>query len=232
MSTNLQVLIYESPQELVAAATNNLFQEITTHLTENSTCHIALTGGNLGNEIARSFVSIVNQMQDVSGLHLWYSDERFEQLSSPLRNSLPVRENLTNKSVVFHEVKPPNPGFTVVDAATQYANELSGIVMDVCILGVGEDGHVASLFNPDWNPEEKAKVISIQNSPKPPPQRVTFSMPFINSSSKVWLVTAGKTKKEVVGKILTGDQSIPAANIAPKNSLTLFVDDEAAPLVK
>lgn len=100
------------------------------------------------------------------------------------------------------------------------------------LLGMGPDGHVASLFpgHPLVNEKEKW-VTFIKDSPKPPPERITFTFPVINSSAHIALVVAGAGKAPVVQTALGGSQSsdrLPVQMVSPEGELTWFLDRDAA----
>ena len=220
--------LYENATELTSAAASQAMELIALHLLEKAVCHIALTGGSLGSEFAYKLMESVNtESVDLTGLHIWFSDERFAASGSELRNAKPVRDALKNLSVMVHEVKSTDDGISVSDAAASYEAELSEIKMDICVLGLGPDGHVASLFPHHWDPQEKARAIAITDSPKPPAERVSFSMDFINASSQVWIIAAGESKAIAVSQVLEGDRDIPAGHVEARELTRLIVDREA-----
>jgi 6-phosphogluconolactonase len=113
-------------------------------------------------------------------------------------------------------------------AAEAYARELGDRPhFDVLMLGVGEDGHVASLFPGHPVLTETGTAVATFNSPKPPPTRITLTMPTIQSADEVWLVAAGPDKTKSVGAALNGDKSLPAAH-ATGTSRTLWLLDRQA----
>ena len=228
MNDDLDLTMYEDGAGLVSAATTELMEAISLHLLDKGMCHVALTGGTLGGQFAEAFVDKLNlNSADFSGLHIWFSDERFDTADSPLRNSKPVRDGLKNSSVRVHEVESTDHGLNVVEAAASYEAELRGITMDICVLGLGPDGHVASLFPNHWDQSRTAHAIPIVDSPKPPPQRVSFSMNYINSSDQVWIIATGAAKASAVTQILEGNLSLPAGNVMATQLTRLIVDTEA-----
>lgn len=228
MNEDMDLTLYEDGAELVGAAVHEAMESIALHLVDKGVCHIALTGGSLGGQFAHKLVEFLNaKSADFTGLHIWFSDERFDTSDSPLRNSKPVRDGLKNSSITVHEVKSTDCGLSVVEAAASYAAELREIEMDICILGLGADGHVASLFPNRWDPQVKARAIAITDSPKPPAERVSFSMDYINASSQVWIIAVGETKALAVTQALEGDRDIPAGHVAARELTRLIVDTAA-----
>ena len=117
-------------------------------------------------------------------------------------------------------------------AAARYAGELAaggGTLppFDVLMLGVGEDGHVASLFPGHPVLQATGTTSAVHDSPKPPPTRVTLTMPAIQTADEVWLIAAGPDKTDSVGAALDGEKTRPAAH-ATGVSKTLWLLDAAA----
>ena len=227
MRKNLELTLYEDSAELVVTAANEAIKVIVNQLAEKKDFHLALTGGTLGTEFAQKLVELINHAGDLTGLNIWFSDERFDSTDSPLRNSRPVRDGLNNSSVTVHEVKSTDNGVSVFDAAASYEADLGEIEMDICVLGLGPDGHVASLFPDQWDPQDKARAVAITNSPKPPAERVSFSMDFINASSQVWIIAAGRSKAVAVQQVIEADTSVPSGHVRAEKLTRLFVDTEA-----
>ena len=227
MRENLELTLYADAAELVVVVAKEAIDAISHRLNEKGICHFALTGGSLGNEFAKKLVENINNSGDLTGLNIWFSDERFDSADSPLRNSRPVRDGLINASVAVHEVKSTDDGMNVDEAAADYVAELRGLKMDICVLGLGPDGHVASLFPNHWNPESRDSAIAIADSPKPPDERVSFSMAFINSSEQVWIIASGVHKAAAVKEVLAADVSVPAGHVQAAGLTRLLVDTAA-----
>ncbi len=227
MNENLDLTLYEDASELVEAAATDAMEAISMHLSNKGSCHMALTGGTLGADFAKALVEKINKSADLTGLNIWFSDERFCAADSPLRNAAPVHNNLKNSTVIVHEVKASDGVLTVQGAAASYAAELQLIEMDICTLGLGPDGHVASLFPKLWNQNAQDKVVAIIDSPKPPVERISFSMSYINSSTQVWIIAAGQAKAAAVTQVLAADLSVPAGQVMATELTRLIVDTEA-----
>ena len=229
MREDLELTIHEDSAELITSVVNKVMESLLLSLLEKRRFDIALTGGTLGVQLSEELLFRINKAGDLSGLHIWFSDDRFVSLESAARNSCLFVEHLRNETPEVHFVKSRSEVSSVQESATLYENELSKFVMDICILGLGQDGHVASLFPENWHAQKaiSTKAVAIINSPKPPVERVTFSMGFINSSNQVWIIAAGKSKALAVSQLLQSDQSVPAGSVKGKDSTRLFVDAEA-----
>lgn len=224
---DLRILANES--ELVEVVVELAISRILQRLETGGVFHLALTGGSLGIQVSEELVALWNEKPEkFSGLHLWWADERFVSEMSAERNALPVLQGLNSDSLIhIHQVLPADSKIDVEIAAKRYSADLFGVEMDLTLLGLGPDGHVASLFPGQWNENEERSTISVVDSPKPPPQRVSFSLSKINSSHSVWFIVSGAEKHEAVAKIIARDASIPATYIHAKEETLLFVDRAA-----
>ena len=102
---------------------------------------------------------------------------------------------------------------------------------DVVLLGVGPDAHVASLFPEQGGIREKERtVVGVRNSPKPPPERISLTLPAINTAAEVWMVVAGEDKAGAVGLALAGANpvQVPAAGPAGRSRTLWLIDENAA----
>jgi 6-phosphogluconolactonase len=225
---DLDLTLYADPKELVNKVLSELNALIATSLTGGKNFHLALTGGTLGSQLTRCLVEHWNSHLDqYAGLHIWFSDERFVSSDSPERNAAATFNSVKNSNVVIHGLLGTESGDSIQMAVSAYADQLSEITMDLTILGLGPDGHVASLFPGNSHLDRLEKVIAIEDSPKPPPIRATFTMAMINASTAVWIIAAGVEKAIAVTKIIEGDLSIPASYIRAVEYTRLIVDTEA-----
>ncbi len=228
VNDDLDLTLYEDSSELVNATARQTLELVAKQLIDNGVCHIALTGGSLGEAFSRRLIELLNSRpNDFAGLHIWFSDERFTTSNSPLLNSRPVRDGLNNSTVTVHEVMSSDNGASVYEAADRYVAQLRGVKMDLCILGLGPDGHVASLFPMHWSSQATDAAIAVADSPKPPAERVSFSMAFINSSDQVWIIASGKIKAAAARAVLEADLSVPAGHVQATRLTRLLLDTEA-----
>ena len=224
---NVRISNNESEIGVTVASLVNI--RVIQNLAQSGVFNLALTGGSLGISISQLLVSRWNEEPEkYSGLHLWWGDERFVSDMSQDRNARPVTMGLREGSPIHvHQSLPSDSHVELEVAAKRYSADLFEIDMDLTLLGVGPDGHVASLFPGQWEEKEERDAIAIHDSPKPPPQRVSFSMSKINSSKAVWFVVSGAEKREALAKIIARDPSIPATHAHGKIETALFADQVA-----
>lgn len=224
----LDLTLYADAQELQEEVTVQILAAIESGLKLRGRFDLVLTGGTLGVQIAEALVVELNaDLDGFEGLHIWWSDERFVPAESPERNALPVHQKLLNTHVVVHEGLASDATTDIEAAVADYDKALSDVKIDLNILGLGPDGHVASLFPGVADVDDPRKVFAITDSPKPPAARISFTMGMINSAQEIWMVAAGESKADAVTKIIEGDVSIPASYVRAVAHTRLIVDTEA-----
>ena len=176
--------------------------------------HIALAGGTTPRRAYELLARIEGSWKHV---HLWLGDERCVPADDPESNARMVRESLYANARAgppqLHEV--PSPAIPE-DAAWRYGLEIHsrvpGVVFDIVLLGMGPDGHTASLFpgHPVLDVRE-APVAPVRGAPKPPPERVTLTLPVLRRARFTLLLATGAEKREALARALAGDAWIPLA---------------------
>ena len=225
---DLDLTLYADQPELLQEVTTQVIEVVETGLRINGIFHLALTGGTLGSDLTRALVAHWNANPEMyQGLHVWWSDERFVERSSSEQNSAPTLNTVTNQNVVIHTLRASDEVANIEVAVDDYLSQLGENFMDLTILGLGPDGHVASLFPGAAHIDRLEKVIAITDSPKPPAIRATFTMSMINTSTLIWIIAAGASKAEAVTKIIEGDLSIPASYVRAADHTRLIVDTDA-----
>jgi 6-phosphogluconolactonase len=202
---------------------------------------VVLTGGRIAAKVLATVKDLpATKGVDWDRVDLWWGDERFLPAGDPERNDTQARAALLDALPLDPARVHPMPASDGPDgddapaAAERYARELAAAApagsdlprFDVLMLGVGEDGHVASIF-PDHPGYGTGTTSAVFNSPKPPPTRITLTMPTIQSAREVWLVASGPDKADSVGAALTGHKPLPAAS-ATGVDRTLWLLDTAA----
>ena len=203
---------------------------------------VVLTGGRVASRVYRAVAeSPARTAIDWQRVEFWWGDERFLPDGDPERNETQARDallSLVDVDPARVHAMPADTGQGAEAAAAAYASELAAAVgpddrngvptFDVLMLGVGPDGHVASLFPeyPQLQVDDRA-AVAVHDSPKPPPTRVSLTFPALSRAQEVWFVVSGEDKAKAVGLALSGADQIPAA--VPKGlSRTLWLLDVAA----
>ena len=224
----LDLTLYADSAELSEEVTVQILAAIEKGLKLKNQFHLVLTGGTLGVQISEALVKEFNADPDgFAGLHIWWSDERFVAADSVERNAFPFHKTVTNTQISIHEALASDVAKNIDEAVADYDLALENVDIDLNILGLGPDGHVASLFPGIADIDDHRKVFAITDSPKPPAVRVSFTMSLINSAQEVWIVAAGESKADAVTKIIEGDLSIPASYVRGNSHTRLIVDTEA-----
>ena len=238
------VVVEATPQALADRVADRFLARVRARTRNGRIAHIALTGGSMGGAVLGAVRAHQRTAEiDWSLVHFWWGDERFVPRADADRNALQSRNALLDHIPVpaenVHEVAASDSGLSLDEAAEAYAAELARYGTEeqpwpsfaVCFLGVGPDGHIASLF-PD-RPEvtvTDAAALAVRDSPKPPPERVTLTRPVLNASKRVWLVLTGADKASALGLALAGASyaNVPAAGAKGRKRTVFFVDEAAA----
>jgi 6-phosphogluconolactonase len=240
------VLVHRDPDELAAAVAARLLTRLVDVQSARGEASVVLTGGGIARRTLESVRdSPARGAVDWRRLDVWWGDERFLPSGDPERNETLAREALLDSVPVnpsrVHPM-PPSDGPDGDDpeaAAARYAEELAAAArpedhadapsFDVCLLGVGPDGHIASLFPGMPALYEERTAVAVRGAPKPPPTRITLTVPVIQHSREVWAVVAGEDKAKAVTIALSGagPTQIPAA-AARGRDRTLWLLDRAA----
>ncbi|MBQ3359806.1 MAG: 6-phosphogluconolactonase [Microbacterium sp.] len=237
-------MIEATPTDVAARVADRFLTRLRARTVNGRVAHVALTGGSMGGAVLAATRDDPRAASiDWSLVHFWWGDERFVPRDDADRNALQSRNALLDHIPVppenIHEVAGSDDGLTLDEAAAAYAAELARFGTDenpwpafaVCFLGVGPDGHIASLF-PDREEVTvtDAAALPVRNSPKPPPERVTLTRPVINTSKRVWLVLTGADKASALGLALAGASytSVPVAGARGRKRTVFFVDEAAA----
>lgn len=244
MSTG-SVVVHADPELLSEAVAARLVVRILDAQAERGLASVVLTGGGIAARVYRAVrTSPARDAVDWSRVDLWWGDERFVPARDPERNERQAREALLDAVPLDPARVHPMPAADGPDgddpegAAARYAEELATAArpgtarlphFDVLLLGIGDDGHVASVFPEHPAAYEARPVVAVRGSPKPPPVRITLTLPAINTAEEVWLVAAGAGKASVVGMALAGagPVQLPAAGVRGVDQ-TLWLLDRAA----
>lgn len=233
------VVIYPDQQAVADATAARLGVTVTDVIAQRGVAHLVLTGGTVGIGLLASLASSpLAGLIDWTSVHVWWGDERFVAAGDPDRNEGQAQEALLHHVPLpednIHRMGSADDFATPEEAANAYAAEVAAHgnpSWDVLILGMGPDGHVASLFpaHPVYAASHIADsvAVAVHDSPKPPPTRISLSLASINRAQEVWVVAAGAPKADAVSRGLAGDRTLPVAAVAGTER-TLWLLDAAA----
>lgn len=239
-----RVRVYDDKASLAAAVAARFIKRMRETLAEKPEAHVVLTGGTMGEAVLAAVgADAARDEVDWSRITFWWGDERYLPAGDPDRNETQSRRALLDALGLAPErIKafPAAGEHDSIDAAAEaYAAELAAAApegathpaFDLTFLGVGPDGHVASLFPDHEAVRDREHVVLAETaSPKPPPERLTLTLPVINASDRVWLVLAGADKAGALGLALAdaNPADVPVAGVRGRLRTVFFVDRDAA----
>jgi 6-phosphogluconolactonase len=243
-----EVILHADAQLLARAVAARVINRLVDAQAARGTASLVLTGGGIGAAALRSVrESPILATVDWSNVDIWWGDERFVPRDSDDRNEKQAREALLDHVDVDPARVFPmgwaggedGTGPAAADAAAaRYAQLLAAHAdppgapaprFDVLLLGLGPEGHTASMFPNSPAARDERAVVGVHNCPKPPPTRISMTFPALRSASEVWMVTAGGEKVDAVRAALSGADrmTIPAAGARGRDR-TLWLLDRAA----
>jgi len=244
MSNERRVILHPDKSSLAAAVAARFITKVVDLVGEFDEASVVLTGGSMGSAVLEAInANPARDSIDWSRVNVWWGDERWLPAGDPERNETQAREALLDHVPLdparVHPFAASDSGIDLDAAAEAYAREIAEHTpsnssmphFDITFLGMGPDGHIASLFPERGGIRERVKpVVAVRNSPKPPPERLSLTLPVINSSARVWLVVAGTDKAAALGLTLAGASliEVPAAGVEGLRKTLFFVDRDAA----
>jgi 6-phosphogluconolactonase len=206
--------------------------------------HLALSGGSTPK---RTYELLASKLEDWDGVEIWFADERCVPPEDAESNYRLAAETLLRPAAIdparIHrmegELGPDEgasryadalrTGVAPNDATPQSAPALP--VLDLIALGIGPDGHVASLFPgaPTLDAGEQALALGVHESPKPPPERITLSLAVLRAARRCVLLATGAGKADAIAAALAEPTKHVPASLLVRERLTVIVDDAASP---
>lgn len=241
------VATYPDAAALVAAAGDRLADAIEAAIAARGRALVVLTGGGNGIALLHRLGEHAARI-DWTRVHLFFGDDRFVPAADGDRNDKQAREALLGRIEIptanVHAMPASDGDYgDDLDAAAQAYQEVLAANaepgqpapdFDVHLLGMGAEGHINSLF-PDTAAvrEDTRLVVGVPDSPKPPPRRITLTLPAIRRSREVWLVVAGESKAEAVAAAVGGADpvAVPAAGATGREQTVWLLDEAAASLL-
>ncbi|HBB88235.1 MAG TPA: 6-phosphogluconolactonase [Blastocatellia bacterium] len=240
MSSNPNVLIFDTPEQVAQAAAERFVDYASASIHEHRSFAVALAGGStprrayelLGTDEFKSRV-------DWSLVHLFFGDERMVAPDSPESNYRMVNDAFISRvPLPPHNVHPINGETQPQKSAESYETELKSFFgttdwprFDLVLLGMGDDGHTASLFPGSDALKEKAKWVVATTHPQSRQARITLTLPVINHAARVNFLVTGEKKAAPLVRVLHGDaanEELPAGKIRPVNGILEWLVDRSA----
>ena len=235
---------YSDTDALVAAAGDRLVDAIMGAIDKRGTAHVVLTGGGTGIGLLKRVGEKADKI-DWSKVHLYWGDDRFVPADDDERNEKQAREALLDHiDISAANVHPMSPsdgefGDDLDAAALDYEGVLaanaedgqSAPQFDVHLLGMGGEGHINSLYPETPAVRETSRlVVGVPDSPKPPPRRITLTLPAVQRSREVWLVVSGAAKADAVAAAIGGANAVdvPSAGAIGREATVWLLDEDAA----
>lgn len=240
-----QVVVRPDADDLAATVARELVARLSAAQAEHGWASVVLTGGGIGTSVLRAVAAASGDSTDDldwSRVDVWWGDERWVPADDDDRNEKGAREALLDVVGVpaerVHAIPAADAGYAEPeDAAAAYAQELAAVGdgpvprIDVLMLGVGPEGHVASIFPDSPAVADGRTVVAVRDCPKPPPTRVSLGFPVITAAEEVWLLVSGEGKAEAVARALSGREtpaSLPAAGAVGRRATRWMLDRDAA----
>ncbi|HXL87580.1 MAG TPA: 6-phosphogluconolactonase [Streptosporangiaceae bacterium] len=238
----MSVVVYRDEQLLASAVAARLVTVLVDGQAERGSASVVLTGGGIGTAVLAALAQTpARDAIDWPHLDIWWGDERFQATGDPERNETGARAALLDHVAVDPSRVHPMPGPDGPDgdspeaAAARYASWLSdayGAVpsFDVLMLGIGPEGHVASLFPHMPALTDSRSVVAVHDSPKPPPTRLSLTFPSIQAAREVWILASGAEKADAIAAVVSGASpaDVPAAGARGTERTLVLVDRDAA----
>jgi 6-phosphogluconolactonase len=208
-------------QEAVRRAADVLAAAIDGARTIRGEAHVALSGGSAAN----AFDLLGPMLPDWREVHLWYGDERIVPLDDPESNHRLATERLDAPDATWHPVRTE---LGAEGAAEAYSEEL-GVHrrLDIAYNGMGPDGHTASLFPGFPQVGAEGICLPVHDSPKPPSDRVTLTLPVLNAAHRIVLFVTGADKAPMLARLLAGADPAVPASLLDRERLEIIADAAA-----
>jgi 6-phosphogluconolactonase len=226
------------PESTAERASIEIARALESAREERGVAHLALSGGSTP---ARTYELLAGALENWDSVEIWFADERCVPPEDQASNYRLTAETLLIPAGIdparVHRMEGelgPNEG------ARRYANVLREDVsldaselpvLDLIVLGIGPDGHVASLFPgaPTLDAEAQAICLAVLDSPKPPPERITLSLAVLRAARSCLLLATGAGKADAIAAALAEPSNHVPASLLVRERLTVIVDDAASP---
>ncbi len=223
---NPEIRVFPDIASLVNSLANSIERWVDEAVAARGVAHVVLAGGSTPEALHEH---LATRALPWSSIEFYFGDERCVPADDEDSNFRAAQESLLSKVPIRQEQIHRMRGEEGAEAVPQYQSEMPAR-FDVTLLGMGEDGHTASLFPNASSLDSPEHVIYIDDSPKPPPERVTLGLRAINASRHVAFMVTGLGKAPALAEVLADRDTnpLPAARVQPDDgTLTFFIDKSA-----
>ncbi|HEX7298772.1 MAG TPA: 6-phosphogluconolactonase [Solirubrobacteraceae bacterium] len=209
-----------NPAEAARRAAEVLAFAVDGARTVHGEAHLALSGGSA----SAAYDLLGPMLGEWRDVHVWYVDERVVPLDDEQSNHRLATEHLDAPDATWH---PVSTELGPEGAAAAYSEELDGTVLDVALTGMGPDGHTASLFPGFPQVHATGVCVAVRGAPKPPPDRVSLTLPKLNESQRLVLLVTGADKAPMLARVLAGPDPEVPASLYDRAHLEIIADPAA-----
>lgn len=236
-----QINVFSNHEKLSSALAAYIVRQAADAVARRGRFCVALSGGSLMDIIGPPLVTLGADI-DWSAWHIFWADERWVPKESPDSNyNLANQRLLTHVGIPAEQIYAADDALAPVATAQAYEDTMRNVLgpesgpwprFDLILLGIGPDGHTASLFpNHPALGETKRWVLPVTDAPKPPPIRITITLPVINNARNVLFVAAGDKKAKILSRVLNQNEKsppLPSQLVMPSDGKLMWFIDRAA----
>jgi 6-phosphogluconolactonase len=238
MAFSTEVKIFSDQKQVVNSLANEIF--ILTKSSVQERFNILLSGGNTPSALFRRITKKYADIIDWKRIHFWWGDERCVSPENENSNYKQANDFLLSQISIpsenIHRIKGEN---NPEEEAVRYAAEIKdnlnfrgeNPVFDLVLLGLGEDGHTASIFPDELEMFEDERVCAVASHPLSGQKRITITGRVLNNANRVFFLVTGASKAQRISEIMNDDEAaklLPAYYIYPTNGELIWFIDEAA----
>jgi 6-phosphogluconolactonase len=252
-----RITTFADPEATAERAAVEIARALESAREQRGVAHLALSGGSTP---ARTYELLAGALEDWDGVEIWFADERCVAPEDEESNYRMAAETLLRPAGIdparVHRMEGelgPEEGARRYAEALARSSAAAGPsataqspgtsagesaiagqtlpVLDLIALGIGPDGHVASLFPgaPTLDAGEQAICLPVHDSPKPPPERITLSLAVLRAARRCLLLATGAGKADAISAVLAEPSRHVPASLLRRERLTIIVDDAASP---
>ena len=221
--------VFESAEAVANSAVEVIIAAANQAIADKGRFNLVTAGGSTPNKVYQLLAQLDDSVTDWRAWHIYMGDERVLPAADSERNSKMLRDLWLNQSVIPDENKHLMRTELGLEASAEdYREQIQGQTFDVVMLGMGEDGHTASLF-PGHNRPSDRGVLCETESPKMPPERISLDTVCLGQTDILMKIITGNSKQEAMAKWLASE-SLPINQVTSLNEEMVLLDKAALPI--